>query len=388
MIFKSQNPLSPKVTIEFDGVAVNYKSIHSINISLEENKHDTAVVTLNGIPPKAITDYINAAVYITASIGPGRSVEFCGYVTYVEPESVTYGNLVNNSVFQKAKVVCFGVSIAMKNTVTRVWENVSSVTLATDMASKYSFSLESVKDSFSLPRMVQSKQSDWEFITQFCKKYGYSVTVHGTHMRLWDIKKAIGRKQSFELLSTPKSANRLQPGSILNFSGTFGYLTPDGKSYNYSVESIDSNGQILKTTGNSNNSELMWSGVTSPTKYNSSLMESSNSIAESERIIEAKFKQGLPFNATVNTAVALGTIPGGVVILNGYDSNFEGFWYVRSVEHEIIGSNCTSKLRISKDFNTTNNAVSPPSEIAGVAPAPQFINRAWRASTEQVDVYV
>jgi hypothetical protein len=388
MIFKSSNPLSPTVTVAFDGVSVDYKTIHSIHLSFQENKHDVATITFNGLPPKAITDYIDAGVEITASVGPGRLSEFRGYVTYIEPESVTYSSVINNSVFQKVKVVCFGASITMKNNVTRVWENVSTVSLSKTLADKHSFSLEVIKDQFVLPRVVQTKQSDWEFLTDFCKKYGYSVSVNGTHMRVWDSNKALGRQQSIEVLSTPKSVNKLQPGSILKFSGTFGYLTPEGKSWNYSVESIDNTGVVSKTTGKTTDSSLMWSGVGRPTRYNSSLVTSSNFIYESEKLIEAAFKNSLPFNARVETAVALGTVPGGVVLIDGYKSNFEGFWYVRSVEHEIIGSNCISKLHISKDFNTTNEAVIPASESPNDPPPSQYTDGIWKASIERVDVYV
>lgn len=388
MIFKSQNQLSPSVNIEFNGVAVNYSSIHSISINLEENKHDVAIVTINGIPPKAITDYIDAGVHIRATIGPGRDVEFCGYVLYVEPESDSTTRVVNSSIFQRAKIVCFGVSVAMKSTTTRIWENVQTLSIAKEMASKYSLSADILKDSFVIPKIMQTKQSDWEFITEFCKKYGYSVTVHGTHLRLWDSNKALGRQQSFEVLASPTKLTSLQPGSILRFSGSFGYLTPEGKSYNYSVESIDDSGRLVKTTGNHRDASMMWSGVGRATKYNSSLTVSSNSVYESEKIIEANFKSKLPFNATVEVAAALGTIPGGVVSLEGYDSRFEGFWYVKAVEHFIVGSTCTSTLRIAKDFNTTNTVVMPPSEIGVIPPRPQFKSNSWRASVERLDVYV
>lgn len=387
MIFKSQNPLSPTVTIEIDGVSVDYKSIHSVCLSLEENKHDVATITFNGLHPKAITDYINAAVRVTASIGSGRSVEFCGYVTYVEPESTSYSNIVNKSIFQKAKVVCFGASISMKNVITRAWENASVLSIASDLANSYSFSLETINDSFSIPKIVQTKQSDWEFITKFCKKYGYAVTVHGTHMRLWDVNRFLGRVQSFEILSTPRKVTELQPGSIINFSGTFGYLTPEGKAYNYTLESVGEDGKVIKTTGNSNKNQTL-SGVGESSKYSSSIIESSNSVIESEKMIEGRMKEALPFNATVRTAVALGTIPGGVVMLEGYDSNFEGFWYVRSVEHELLGSNCISTLKISKDFNTTNKSIFPPSEVGSTPPSPQFINKTWKTSVERIESYV
>lgn len=388
MIFKSQNNLSPSVSIEFNNVAVNYSSIHSVSINLEENKHDVAIVTMNGINPKAITDYIDAAVRIQASIGPGRTVEFCGHVLYVEPESNSYSRIVNESIFQTARIVCFGVSLSMKNTTTRVWENANTVSLVKELAEKYALSAEVFKDSFAIPRLVQSKQSDWEFLTEFCKKYGYSVTVHGTHLRLWDINKALGKQQSFEVLTSPFKLTNLKPGSILKLSGTFGYLTPEGKSYNYSIESIDDSGKLVKTTGDTRDTKLMWSGVTKPTKYNSSLVASSNSVFESEKIIEANFKTMLPFNMRVEVAAALGTIPGGIVAIEGYNSKFEGFWYVRAVEHQIVGSTCTSILKISKDFNTTNSSVVPPSQLGETPPTSKFVSRQWRASIERFSAYV
>lgn len=388
MIFKSQNELSPKVEIELNNVSVNYFSIHSVSINLEENKHDVATITINGIPPKAITDYIDAAVKIKVSIGAGREVEFCGYVLYVEPQSTSSAALINESVFQRAKIVCFGTSVSMKSTTTRVWETASVFAIAKELSSRYSLSADIIKDSFVIPKIIQTKKSDWEFLTDFCKKYGYSVTVHGTHMRVWDSNKALGRSQSFEVLTTPSRLTTLQPGSIIRFSGTFGYLTPEGKSYNYSVESIDDVGRILKTTGNHKDASLMWSGVGNATRYNSSLMESSNSAHESEKIIEANFKSKLPFNAVVDVSTALGTIPGGVVVLDGYGSNFEGYWYVRAVDHEIVGSTCTSRLRISKDFNTTNTAVIPPVELGVIPPRPKLINNIWKSSVERVITYV
>lgn len=388
MIFKGQNELSPEVIVEVDGVSVDYKTIHSINISLEENKHDVVVIQLNGIPPKAITDYIDASVRISASIGPGRTLDFCGYVMYVEPESISSSSLINNSIFQKAKVVCFGASVSMKSTRTRIWENVSSVSLARTLAEDHGFSLDVIKDQFVIPKIMQTKQSDWEFISEFCKKYGYSITVHGTHMRLWDISKSIGRQQSFEMLSAPIKNNTVQPGFILRFVGTFGYLTPDGSSYNYTVESIDETGKLVKTNSKSVEAGQSWSGATPTTRYNSYLSASSNSVYESEKIIEANFKTKLPFNAMVETVSALGTIPGGVVAISGYDSKFEGFWYVKAVEHEIVGSNCLSKLRIAKDFNTTNLSTYRPTQQGSIPPKPRFINKSWKASVERVEMYV
>ena len=172
MIVHSGNPLSPKVVVKINNVEVNYKSITKLIIDLAANKHDVVSMHIAGIPPKAITDYIDAAVSVTVTLGPGRTTEFRGYVLYIEPESVSGSSLINNSPFQLARVVCFGASVSMKSTNTRVWENASVVTIAKAMAETYGFSLDVLDDGFKIPRIVQAKQSDWEFLNTFCVTYG------------------------------------------------------------------------------------------------------------------------------------------------------------------------------------------------------------------------
>ena len=388
MIVHSGNPLSPKVTVKINNVEVNYTSITKLVIDLAANKHDVVYLHIAGIPPKAITDYIDAAVSVTVTLGPGRTTEFRGYVLYLEPEAISGSSIVNNSPFQLTRIVCFGASVDMKGTKTRVWENASVVTIAKEMADVYGFSLDVIDDGFKIPRIVQAKQSDWEFLNKFCSTYGYLISVNGTHMHIWDPFKAIGRRPSYEVLTAPISSANTSPGSILKFNGTFGYLTPEGVSWNYSVDSIDDSGKIVTSTGDHTDPEFSWSGVGHESKYSSALHSSALSVGEAQKLVAAEIRKKLPFNAVVEANSTIGTIPGGIVKIEGYKSNFEGLWYVKTVRHTIGGASCVTTLNISRDFNVTSEYIVPPTELAEQAPDSKYVNNKWQSSIERVNVYV
>jgi len=392
VIVHSGNPLSPKVVVKINNVEVNYKSITKLIIDLAANKHDVVSMHIAGIPPKAITDYIDAAVSITVTLGPGRTTEFRGYVLYIEPESVSGSSLINNSPFQLTRVVCFGASVSMKSTNTRVWENASVVTISKAMAETYGFSLDVIDDEFKIPRIVQAKQSDWEFLNTFCVTYGYSISVNATHMHIWDPFKAIGRRPSYETLTAPISSAQPSVGSILKFNGTFGHLTPEGDSGDCSIDSIDEKGTTITSTGKTTDSEFAWSGIGSVSKYNSSysssLRRSASSVSEAQKLVSAEIRKKLPFNAVVEANSTIGTVPGGIVRVQGYKSNFEGLWYVKEVRHTIGGSSCVTTLNISKDFNTTSEYIIPPTQLADNPPDSKYVNDRWQSSVERVVTYV
>ena len=387
MIINSGNPLSPKTYIALHNVEVDYHSIQQATVDLCVNKHDMVVLKLAGIPANYITDYIDAPVRVTLSSGPGRSQDFCGRVLYVEPESDSRAPIVNNSPFQTIRLVCFGASMSMMGAKSKLWENVSIKSIAEQLCDTYRFSLDVIDDNFILPRLMQKGESDWAFLIRICEKYGYSVTVHGTHMHIWDPFKAIGRRPSYEELTSVASSLGAAPGNILNFKGTFGYVTPQGYSTNYEVSSLDSDG-VSQTVSSTSFSKESWSGINDPSKFYNVVLESVQTVAEAEKIVGAKERRTFPFNASVEISAGSGIVPGGVVKVIGYNSHFDGLWYVRDVKHTIGGSSYFTKLEISRDFNTSESFVVPPTQLAQAAPEPEFVAGEWRASSERVNAYV
>jgi phage protein D len=387
MIAKSNNPLSPDTVITIHGVEVDYTSVVGFTLTLEEGKHDVCAIRVRGLHPKAITDYIDAPVRVSLSSGPGRRQEFCGYIMYVEPTSITKAGFINQSPFQEANLVCFGVSMLMKETVSRVWNNLSVTAIAQFIADKYSFSIDVKKSTYTFPRIVQAVESDWAFLNRVAEMYGMRMSVHGTHMHLWDPADSVGRRPSFmRLLSTRKNLDAV-PGTITKFNGSFGYVTPDGAGATYQVASIDSTGKIT-TTSNGVMVESTLSGQPRLTKFNHLVSETPQNIAEAELQIKSQTLKQFAFNATIEIIAGAGVVPGGIVFLDEYNSNFDGIWYVKSVQHEHMGSNYYTTLSVGRDYNATNTFDLPNVEIADLPPDPVFVNNKWQSSDKRVISYV
>lgn len=385
MIIQSGNQLSPSISFSLNNVEVNYHSIGQVTLDLEENKHDVLTFIIAGIPHKAITDYEGAAVQFKISSGQGRTQEFNGYVLYVEPEHAIDAPLINGSAFYTAKIVCFGASVAMKTVKQRVFENTKIYKIGQEIAKSYKFSIDVLKDEFLIPRAVQAGESDWEFLSRIGKRYGYSFSVHGTHLHIWDPFSAIGRRPSYEVLTPVTAISSAVPGSILKLTGTFGTLTVDGSSYRYQMTSLDNANNLITTAETS--SVTAWSGIKETPKYSTILSDSSASVEEARKLIDAERRKSFPYNARVEIMAGAGIVPGGIVEIAGYKAGIDGLWYVKSVRHNIGGSSYTTELEIGKDRNTTSLFSEPPTQLADRPPDPVFIDNAWCASKERVVVY-
>jgi phage protein D len=385
MIVKSGNPLSPSVSFSLNGVEVNYSSITRMSLDLGVNKHDVLTLIMDGIPHKAITDYEGAAVQFKISSGQGRTQEFNGYVMYVEPEHAIDAPLINGSAFYTAKIVCFGASVSMKTVRQKVYENTKIYKIAQDIARENKFSLDVIQDEFVIPRAVQASESDWEFLNKICLRYGYSFTVHGTHMRVWDPFQAVDKKPSFELLTPVTAISDGVPGSIIRMTGTFGTLTVDGNSYRYQLTSLDNSGTL--STNYEKGQVTTWSGDTETPKYSTIIPDSATSIAEARKMIDAERRKTFPYNARVDVVAGAGIVPGGIVEISGYKSDIDGLWYVKSVRHNIGGTTYTTELEVGKDRNTYTIFTTAPTTLYATAPEAVFVDNEWRASQNKVVLY-
>lgn len=385
MIIQTGNPLSPKVNFSLNGVEVNYHSITKVSLELAENKHDVLTFTMSGIPHKAITDYEGAAVRFNISSGQGRTQNFSGYVLYVEPEHNIEAPMVNGSIFYTAKIVCFGASVSLKKVRQRVFENTTIYKIGQEIAKSYKFSIDVLKDDFVIPRAVQAGESDWEFLKRICDLYGYSFSVHGTHMHIWDPFKAIGRRPSYEVLAPVTAISNGVPGSILSLKGSFGSLTIDGSSYRYQLTSFDNSGTIV--TNSDSETITSWSGIPESPKFSTIISNSSTSVAESRKMIGAKRRRKFPYNVYTEVLAGAGIVPGGIVEIAGYRSGIDGLWYVKSVRHNIGGTTYTTELEISKDKNTSSLFSAPPVQLADRPPDSVLVNNSWQAVTPRVVLY-
>jgi hypothetical protein len=370
-------------------MSVDYSSIASVSVDLSENAHDMAVLTFSGLIPKAITDYVGAPVYISIATSPSQVCSFYGYVAYTAPESFTRRGLINNSPFQTTRVVCFGASYDMKAQKNRAWNGITLPVLVNTLAQEYNYSYSIPEDNFTWTRLIQTKQSDWEILTTAVDALGYDISLNGTHIHVYDSYRAISRKLPYVELKTVRGASgspQYIPGSIMEFEGTFGDVTPEGTSSNYELVGVDNAGNVV-TSGETDEWTQLGEKVNS--RFNHELSVNTSSIDMLKRIAKSIHKNYFPYNATATVTGTVDPQPGSVAKVDNYDSAFDGYWVVKKVKHTVTRSNFVSELKLATDSTNISPPVVPPGSAYQSPPAPRLnANNRWESSKEYNNVYI
>jgi phage protein D len=388
MIFKSAFPNSPTVNMVIDGVDVDYTAINSITITSAENEHDYAELHVSGLIPKFITEYINRPVYLNIEYSPTQRTSFHGYVAFVEPKAVTRRGLINKSPIQSAVISCLGASYDMKAKKTKLWEQVTIKQVVTAIANTYNYSCQVPNNPFIFYRLVQSQESDMEFLVKTCQSLGYRVSTKGAHLHVYDPFKAVSRNMPYAELTTladTVSNTKFAPGRVMEFDGTFGSNTPYGTSNEYVIETLDNDGQLIK---HATASEGMGIGLTLPSRFTDSVPVSSISLDAVKKIGNAKIRNRVPFHANATVTGIPEVLVGSLVKLQKYDSKFDGFWMVSKVTHKVSRANYITELSLVKD-STNESEYVVSTGIPYVFPEDPVLDRGvWRSENSKVSTYV
>jgi hypothetical protein len=79
--------------------------------------------------------------------------------------------------------------------------------------------------------------------------------------------------------------------------------------------------------------------------------------------------------------------PGGIVSINEYNTEFDGFWYVMSVRHEITQSYMRTYLEVARDGLGTTALAKQVTATYVEPPEPALIGNAWVSSKDYTHVY-
>lgn len=388
MIFKSAFPNSPTVNMAIDGVDVDYTAINSITITSAENEHDYAELHVSGLIPRFITEYINRPIYLNIEYSPTQRTSFHGYVAFVEPKAVTRRGLINKSPIQSAVIACLGASYDMKAKKTKVWEQVTIKQVVTAIADTYNYSCQVPNNPYIFSRLVQSNESDMEFLVKTCRSLGYRVSTKGAHLHVYDPFQVISRNMPYAELTTLTDTvanTRFAPGRVLEFDGTFGSNTPYGTANSYVIETLDNAGQLIK---HSATSEGMGIGLTLPSRFTDSMAVSSISLDAVKKIGNSQIRNRAPFHAHATVTGIPEVLVGSLVKLQKYNSKFDGYWMVSKVNHKVSRANYITELSLVKDSTNDSEPVLSTG-VPYVLPAdPILANGIWRSENSKVSTYV
>ena len=379
MIMPSSNSLSGDCTFILSGSPVMYSSVLEYELTLSENKHDMLIVNLAGIPPLALTDYIGSPVRFSVGSSPGRGQAFNGYVAYTEPVVHSRDGFVNKSPIQLARLYCLGASYVMKEINSKVWDYPTFGTVVTEIAERHRFSIDYPKDAYRPVRLVQSMESDWTFLNKVCKSFGYSVNVHETHIHIWDRLKAFGRFASSHIAIPGNKVQSNQPFSIINFEATLGRVSSSTSGSKSIITVLDNQNNIHTVT--SDGTEFSPGSNNLNKLFKKPLYYSAASLEEGLKTVGSQDKYGPVFNANMKVLYGAGAVPGGIVDLRGYSSEFDGIWYITDVKHSIKSANYTTDLTISKDGKFEESPTISKVTSFSIPPESKLLGNKWVAET-------
>jgi hypothetical protein len=377
MIRKSPVGVSPNITVRIDGAEINYESLMSINMHLSENEHDMCSLTMAGVPSRSVTDYIGRSVYVSINTGASFVQSFWGTIEMAAPEATTSKGKVNDSLFQEVVFTCLGCSYRMRGTHRKVWADSSLVDVVSLFVSRYGFSADVPADPVVFDSLIQN-ESDWQFLVRYSKLMGYSTTVHGTHIHIFDPHKAAGRAMSLHRLVTPaRSSIQAAPGQLVSFQGAFAQRAADGFYFDTVATVHQDNGYTfdVKTSD--------YKGAEA--RFYSTADHTADNYAEAARIVSSSYRDSYDYTADATLIGAAGMVPGGIANLDRYDAAYDGLWYVRSVRHDIRSGSFLTDVQLAK------NSVDTLSDLSAAAfrtpAAPVFINGDWTSSQKVVNAY-
>lgn len=389
MIFKSASQLSPTVEISIDNVPVNYMTLQQIVVEERPSMHNMAVLTFAGLDPQLIHQYLDVPITFSIELRDRDQYVFHGYISYLEPEAVAHDGVINGSPFQSTKVYCFGTSYKMKSTVSRIWENVTIADIATTLADKYKFSVSVPSNPYRFPRLSQSGKSDWQFLADACERLGYEILAEGTHIHIWDAFDALSRAISYSVLLTIRGSRgdaSPQPGQILSFEGRIGAVTPDGARTPDTIHMLDKSGQLVSV---SNKESFDSSGLATGLKsqFTNVLTVNADSFDTANRLVTGALRKKFSTTAKVEVVSDPSIRPGGVVNISEYNTEFDGFWYVQSVKHEMTQSVMRTFLELGRDSLGTTATTIKTAQTYSKPPVPALIGESWVSAQNYVNVY-
>ncbi len=387
MIFTDVTSDSAIVTVEVEGGTVPNTQIGNVELTFSENKHDIATITYGGFPGMAVVAYKGLPVRITIGNNEANLIEFTGYVAYVEIESLTRMGTVNDSLIQMAKVVCFGGSYQMKPLRNTTFSKKTIKQLTEIIASKYNFSYSVPNNKYVFPVISQQGISDWELIVNTAKQIGYSVTAHNTHLSVYDPFSYYVKSAPITIIRTLESDKGVEktPGNIYELTGFFGDVTPQGEAVDWTLKSLDNKGKELKTSSTQNTPSGL--GTRLPSRFTHELTINTTSKDSLEQYVKKYNKDSYGMTAVVKVVGISTAMPGRLVLIDSYNSEFDGYWLIEEATHHLNEKHYITTLKLKTDsVNRTPLTVTKDAPFKSPPPS-KLSNSLWKATTEEAYVY-
>ena len=149
---------------------------------------------------------------------------------------------------------------------------------------------------------------------------------------------------------------------------------------------LDKTGQLVSVSnGDTFESSGLATGLTS--QFTNVLTLNADSYDTADRLVTGKLRKKFPMTAKIEFVSDPSIRPGGIVSINEYNTEFDGFWYVQSVQHEMTQSIMRTFLEVGRDSLGTTTSSIRTAQTYSSPPVPALIGTSWVSSSNYVNVY-
>ena len=380
------------LTVEINGVDTSfYSTVERVDISLRQNEHDLATITVGGMSELGVTRYMNLPIRIRVNVPYSEGFTFVGYITQITPTHKVSSGKANDSLLQEATLHCLGASSVMRGKKNKIWSDFNVLGMVKELSQLYSFSYSCPEASScpNIPRLAQRGMSDWEALTKAAINSGLAVNVHGTHIHVWkpDNARQYGAPTgTLTSVSSTAATSFEGPGRIIEFDGKFGSAHAFGDVNVTEATVLDINGNLVTVK----DSEI------STNKYGTPIVSTVSDSIAIEAISQEDLTRRLgainsysdAFIAEATTTGVAGPLPGSAIGVDGFSSEFDGMWTVRAVNLKFNRGHFVTHWEITRSSLgrtlpkgvSINYAYTP-------APAPKMVNNKWKTTLRKTYEY-
>jgi phage protein D len=275
-------------------------------------------------------------------------------------------------------VRCYGASIRMRQPSSRSWQNRTVPSVVREVVSSYRFSSEIEDHPYVWPVIAQPGINDWEMLRNLAAMIGYRVQATATHLRFYDPAGVVQRPHIVPRLTTRKMGVMTSP-TIKEFRPTFGGVTGGGYSGVIVADGFDTlTGKGFTLTSVAEKPLL---GIDRPSVSAARQIESNAGTVGQARVeLDAARRESLwPITATIISSGSTDIVPGNLVNVQGFNTEYDGLWYTKSVEHLMENGKFESTIEVGKDATGALD-VQLPNLIVQRPPVPMMISNEWVSS--------
>lgn len=334
----------PFVSASFPLTGLSVGNVTRFQLRNGEYEHEHAVITLSG-QSNFFPDFLTGSPVLVNWGTPDKGETFVGYVVMVKPSVATRpgGAVTQLPSGSSIDVHCLGASFLLKEGRQQVFIGNTADQIAVQVAGDYQLQVFAEANPRIWTTYGQAGLSDWAFLVSLAHDIGYTLYMKNTHLRFHSRTLEIARGASSALVydfTEGGSTNGLpNDAQIMSFTPTIGNIMgADGTSRARRVlYDLDRRTNTLIQIQDNSGPPTALATLSQPPLFTQYVTDkSADSLQEASQWLNDLGEDTRWYiTATAEVQGDVGLLPAHLVYFRNLPSDFSGYWYIKSVTHDI-----------------------------------------------------